>query len=78
MVIRDFYFVGISFSPLEANPPLVVDAKAVLTLAISRELFEAVAGRNAQVFQLFRGIEYGEFPPGYPMQICRKSPGVLA
>jgi len=69
MVIHDLYFVGISLSPLEANSPLVVDANAILPSTIPGELFEAVAGRNTQIFQLFCGIEYSEFPPGYPMQI---------
>jgi hypothetical protein len=78
VVIHDLYLVGISFSPLEANPPLIVDADAILTLAIPRELFEVVARRDTQVFQLFCGVYYGELAPGYPVQVCRKTPGVLA
>jgi hypothetical protein len=35
VVIDDFYIMGIAVGPGEADPPLVVDANAVLTLTIA-------------------------------------------
>ena len=31
--------------PLEASPPLVIDAEAVLVFAVALECFEAIAGQ---------------------------------
>ena len=50
MVIHDFNIARalVAFGPLEANPPLVVDADAELALAISTELLEAIASRGVE------------------------------
>ena len=37
VVIDDFHVVGVGFLPPEANPPLIVDADAVLSPSIARE-----------------------------------------
>ena len=58
MVIDDLYLLGTIFSPREADPILTVDSDAVLTSAISRERFEAVAGRRTQVGDPGCGIEH--------------------
>ena len=43
--------------PLEANPPLLIDADAVLASPISRKLFQAIARWQAQVIQTLCGME---------------------
>jgi hypothetical protein len=42
MVFDNFNLEGVSIPPLETNPPLVVDADAILTFPVARELFEPV------------------------------------
>jgi hypothetical protein len=49
VVVHDLDVVDAVFPPPKADPPLVVDADAVLTLAASAEGFEAVARRHSQV-----------------------------
>lgn len=44
-VICDLDVIGISL-PTEANPPLIVDADAVLPLSVPRELLKTVPGRK--------------------------------
>jgi hypothetical protein len=35
MIVHDLNLIGITVNPLEADPPLVVDANAMLTLAVA-------------------------------------------
>jgi len=51
MVIHDFHVQRIFSLPTEANPPLVIDADAVLAHAITLQRFQSVAGWGAQVVQ---------------------------
>jgi hypothetical protein len=37
VIVRYLYFVGVAIAPDETNAPLVVDADAVLTLAVSAQ-----------------------------------------
>lgn len=48
MVISDFDVVGVAFSPVKADTPLIVYADAVLFSAVAAEGFKMVAGRNAK------------------------------
>jgi hypothetical protein len=48
---------GTSGGPGEADAPLVVDADAVLTLAVAVQLLEAVARRNPKVVDVIGGVE---------------------
>src|SRR5262245_6072583 len=49
VVVRDFNVEGVSASPYEADPPLIVDPDAVLTLSISPQGLEPVSGRHPEV-----------------------------
>jgi len=46
MIIDDLDIDGTggTFRPFEANPPLVIDADAVLALSVPSQRFETVAG----------------------------------
>ena len=51
MVIDDLYIEGVATLEPEAHAPLVVDADAVLALAVALERFEPIVGWNAQIVQ---------------------------
>jgi len=61
-VLRNLYILGAVLAEYEAEPPLLVDADAVLSLAIPRERLNAVAGRRPQVAKIGRGVEVAQFP----------------
>jgi hypothetical protein len=42
VIVDDLYVMGVPVLPDEAHPPLVVDADAVLALAVLRQLLEPV------------------------------------
>jgi hypothetical protein len=43
--------------PLEANPPLVIDADAVLTGTVAFESFQSISADCGEIFEAGRGIE---------------------
>jgi hypothetical protein len=57
VVVSDLDVGGSGRGPGEADAPLVVDADAVLSLAVAVELFETVAGRDPQVVDGLGGVE---------------------
>jgi hypothetical protein len=48
---------AVALRPLEADPPLIIDADAVLTLPISAQRFEPVARQRGEVPQRRRRVE---------------------
>jgi len=48
-VFGDFDIVGVPFFPAKADPVSIVDSQTMLAPAISREPFETIARRNAQI-----------------------------
>jgi hypothetical protein len=51
MIVNDFRVVRAVFTPLEADPPLLVDPNAVLPLSITTQNLQTIAWQTGQVFQ---------------------------
>jgi hypothetical protein len=49
MVIDDFDVMGVPFTEIEANPPLIVDADAEAAFPVAAERFEAIGRQFHQV-----------------------------
>jgi len=49
VIIDNFDVFGISANPAKAYAPLVINADAVLPLAVAGELLEAVCRRNSKI-----------------------------
>jgi hypothetical protein len=64
MIVDDFDFVGIRFSPFKANAPLVVDANAVLALSVAMKRFQSIAWRLPQIRQQTGGMNGPELTKG--------------
>src|SRR5262245_34736536 len=52
---------GRTVGPLEADPPLVIDADAVLPLAVSGQRFKTVTGQRGEVLQRNGGFQTVQF-----------------
>jgi len=72
MVINNFNIVGVAVLKAKANPPLLVDADAPLSLAVSCEGFKAVSWRHAQGFDTGGGVEPSELVPRGPHPLTTK------
>ena len=49
VIINDLDIVSIVLAPYKTDSPLIIDADAVLALAVAAQFFQMVAGRNPQV-----------------------------
>jgi hypothetical protein len=68
MVIHDLDLVGISFTPFEADAPLVVDPDAVLARAITAEFLEPIPRRDPKVLELVGRIQDQELTEGTALE----------
>jgi len=62
MVINNLDLIGITVSPDEANSPLVIDANAVLALAVASQCLKPVPRRDLQVLQHSSAMEIQQLP----------------
>jgi hypothetical protein len=61
MIINNFHVIGVSISPDETYPPLVVDAKAPLPDSGTSQRLESIARRNPQIFKFLGCVQYLQF-----------------
>jgi hypothetical protein len=56
---------------MKANPPLIVDSDAPLTLATSFERLKAIASRNAQIAYRFCRMQKAQLAQGSILNVMR-------
>lgn len=61
MVINDLDVISFVIAPLETNPPLVVDADAILARSIAFEFLKAISWGSEQILKIFSIIEIDQF-----------------
>ncbi len=71
MVVDYFNVVSIAALPAEADAVLIVDADAMLPLAVACKFFQAVAGQDTKVIERFGGIEEQQFSERCALQGSR-------
>jgi hypothetical protein len=69
MIIYDFNIVGVIVSPVETDPPLVIDSNGILPAPIPFELFQPIGRRHLQIFQARCAIEHAQFAQSDPLKI---------
>ena len=67
MVIHNLNIFRFVAGPFETNSPLVVDAYAVLSLAVAFQRLEAIAGRNQQILQAAGLAQLQQLAPRRPL-----------
>jgi hypothetical protein len=65
---RQFRHRGFAIDPAKTKAPLVVDADAILPVAIPAELLKSIAGRYAQVVERISGVKQRELTQCRPLQ----------
>jgi hypothetical protein len=71
VIIDNLDVVRITVTPNKADAILIIDANAVLTLATSTESLKAIAGKNAKVVELMRGLQLRQLPLDYPSDLLK-------
>jgi hypothetical protein len=68
MVIGDLDFVSVSFAPFKTNTPLIVDADAVLSLAIASKALQSISRQGRKRSQVRRGVKHVQFSKRLPFK----------
>jgi hypothetical protein len=74
MVIDDFNVVCFPVSPNKTQTILIVDANAMLALAISGHGFQTVSRRRPKIFQAISGIKLRNLLQSRSAKVCRNPP----
>jgi hypothetical protein len=61
VIIQDLDFPCFTFAPPETDPPLIVNADALLTASVTLQGFAAVAWRNPKVIDLLCRVDGKKF-----------------
>jgi hypothetical protein len=61
MIVSDFHVIRVTSAPDKAHAPLIVDTDAVLTAAVSAQLFKAISGRRAKILNDNGAIQHPKF-----------------
>jgi hypothetical protein len=77
MIVSDFDLVCVPGHPDKADPPLIVNANTVLTLAASAQFLQTIRWRNTQIIQVYGIIQHAQFPQRNLLNIPRKSQRTL-
>jgi hypothetical protein len=72
VIIHDFDFICIAVAPYEAEPPLIVDADAVLAGAVALERLQSISRRNAKILQPLGCMKVEQLAPGHALD-CPES-----
>jgi hypothetical protein len=52
VVVGNLNIIGVTIVPSKANPPLIIDSNAVLTLAVSRQSFEPISWGRSEICEV--------------------------
>src|SRR5680860_110645 len=69
VVINNFDLFRTGSGPAEANPELPVDSNAVLTLPVTMQQLQHIAGRYLKITQLACSLKLPNFPQGNALEI---------
>lgn len=72
VIIDDFNICRTAGGPGETDSVLRIDANTVLTLSISLQSLEAIAGREAKALQAIHLVQHVELETGLCPQLARK------
>ena len=61
-------------APAKANAPLVIDANAVLTLALAFQCLKSIRRRNSKIVQRRRVVEHAQLATSNRLDVRRQSP----
>ena len=72
MIVYNLNVVGVTCTPSEANPPLLINADAVLPFPVAAQGFKTVTWRYAQLVQVGCRVQHPQFPHSHPLDALRQ------
>ena len=78
MIVDDFNVQGVTVTPPEADPPLLIDPDAVLAFSIALQSLELIRARNRKIPQISSSIQLLQLHQRPLLNLARNTLGVLA
>src|SRR5262245_2007440 len=78
VVVRDLDFICVPLLPSEADPPLIVDADAMLPGSIANESLESISRRYSKILQRFCCVDQQQLSMCSALDVGRKCPRAFA
>jgi hypothetical protein len=69
VVINYLHLLRRAVTPNKADPPLIINPDAVLTLSLAAQSLESVSGYDSQILQCRGIIEHSKLPPCHPSDV---------
>ncbi len=78
MIVNNLNVPCFAIAPHKTDPPLIVNANAVLTLAVAVQRLQTIAGRHTQIVELLCRVDHKQLRAGAPLNLRRQiANGVL-
>lgn len=78
MIIDDLNIEGVAVFPAKTDPPLIIDANAMLAGPIAFELLQPVARWNPEILESLGSIDEPQLAKHRPVQLGREPAHTLA
>jgi hypothetical protein len=78
VVVHDFNFPCCTVAPLEADPPLIVNADAMLTTPVTVQGFEVIAWRDPKIINFLCRVDRKKFGSRTALDLVRNVPNRVA
>jgi len=73
MVIDNFHTMSAVLLPNKAQPPLIVNTDAVLSLTLTFQCFQSVPWRHSQAVQFSGSMQLEQFSPRNPFDVLESA-----
>jgi hypothetical protein len=57
MIVDDLNVPGFAITPHKTDPPLIVNANAILTFTVAVQSLQTIAGQYTQIVELLRRVD---------------------
>ena len=71
VIVNNRHVVRVGACPHEADPPLIVDANAMLAGSLAFQLFEPISRKRTQIVETLRGIDREQLTQHRALQFNR-------
>ena len=78
MIIHDLDVPCLTYAPPETNPPLIINADAMLTASIAVQGFEAIAWRDLKIIDLLCRVDGKKFGSRTALYLVGNAPNRVA
>jgi hypothetical protein len=73
VIVNNFHTKNLATLPAKTDPPLIIDADAVLTLPLALQRLQSIPGRDTKITETHGSMQIQEFPSCDPFDVSETS-----